>query len=308
MFISLRNNYFFRLLASLFFYWPLYILTKLIKRNKKIWLITCPYGFSDNSKYFYLYYYKYLRKKKNIRLIWFSQKKEETFLLRKLGFKDIATKYSLKGIWLSLRAKVYISSSGLEGFYKFLSGNVYIVNLWHGIGIKNLGLKGEIEPTVRKILSAPLSKIIYPSFYRKSNLFLTTSHLMKNHFMECFNLDESNVFISDYPRCLPLTMEKESLIKHIQLYENKDFNNLVYKIKRFCKAFIYMPTWRDDNPNIFEEEKINWNKINTDLKLKNYILLVKLHPLQSTNTLNNYSNIIILNSTIDVYPLLNYTD
>lgn len=304
----IRNSVFIRFFYSVFFYWPLYFFSGFFKRNKKIWLITCHHGFVDNSKYFYILYHDYLKSNYDIDLIWLAHKREDKNKLNKLGFKNVVLKNTIKGIFFSFVSKVYISSYGIDGFFQPFSRNAFLVNLWHGVGIKNMKFKGEVEPLIDKVLSTPLSKIIYPTVYTKYDFFLSTSELMTDHFSECFGMNENSFFVSEYPRCKLLTMPKEELKFFIEKYEAEETIKLINDISSHDKAFIYMPTWRDNNPDFLTAAGIDWQVVNKVLVSKKYALILKLHPSCKTIGLKDYSNIFVLNPKIDIYPILSFTD
>ncbi len=306
--LFIRKNRLLKLLYIIFIYWPLYFFSGVFKRNNKTWLITCHHGFVDNSKYFYLFYHDYLNSNYHVNLTWLAHKKEDKETLNKLGFKHVVLKRSIRGVYLSLIAKVYISPYGIEGFYQSISKNALLVNLWHGVGIKNMKFKGEIEPLIEKILSTPFSKILYPSVYRSYDLFLSTSELMTDHFSECFAMNKRNFFISEYPRCKPLVMTENDLQSFIEKYEPESTVKLAKKITSYNQCFIYMPTWRDDNPDFLTQVGIDWEAINITLSNRNYLLIIKVHPSCATKGLSEHSNILVLNPKIDVYPILSLTD
>ena len=52
-----------------------------------------------------------------------------------MGF-EAYLKYSLKGLYHSLTAHVYVFTYHSKDINFFTSGNVRKINLWHGVGIK----------------------------------------------------------------------------------------------------------------------------------------------------------------------------
>ena len=289
-----------------FIYWPLYFLSGFIKRNPNLWLISSYNNFSDNSKYFYLFNKTYLKEKYNINLVWLAQNKISNFNFKSV--EKIVYKKTLKGLYYNLIASVYISSFNSLEFINELSRKVYKVNLWHGVGIKNLNFKSTVEPLARKVIKSKISKYLYPKIYIKSNLFLSTSHLMTNHFSECFRLEKKHFYISEYPRCKPLLMEKNELELFINKNEFSDTIVFIQKLKKFTSVFIYMPTWRDLNPNFIIDIGINWEEINNILVSRNFCLILKAHPASNIDGLNSFSNIFLPDKKLDIYPLLPYTD
>ena len=71
-----------------------------------------------------------------------------------------------------------------------------------------------------------------------------------------------------------------------------------------------MPTFRDDQHDFIKQAGFNFDKLNKILKEKNSILLLKLHPATRIGNVDfgNFSNLILLDKKIDIYPLLPSTD
>lgn len=297
-----------RFLYMLIIYWPLFFVSGLVKRDEEIWLISCQHGFIDNPKYFYIYYHDYLKSNYNIQLFWLASTQNQFDHLVSLGFKNVVLKKTFKGFFLCLKAKIYLTSYGFHEFFQLCSKGAYVVNLWHGVGIKNIVFKGDVEPLVKKALAVPFSKLIYPSLYRKYDLFLSTSDLMVEHFSECFVMNKDKFFISDYPRCKPLTMSASELQHFIDAFESDNIKKLASMLCTYNKVFIYMPTWRDSNPGFLTEVDIDWIAINEALRIDRNVLILKIHPACSVSGLNNYSNIILLDRALDIYPILPFTD
>ena len=65
-------------LISLFLGYPLLLLSYLIPRSKRKWVLGYKVGFTDNVKYLYRYLYKY---EKTVIPIWISSNKSEIFFL-----------------------------------------------------------------------------------------------------------------------------------------------------------------------------------------------------------------------------------
>lgn len=305
--IWLKQSALVRGLYFLVMYWPFYLLSRLFPRFNKIWLISSYNGFVDNSKYFYINNHAQLKEKHGVRLIWLAHQKAHAQDILDAGFIDVVEKKTLRGVFYSIISKVNISSGGFDDFYTAISGSAFHACLWHGVGIKNMGFKSTTGPVVFKINSR-FGKIIYPLIYRKYDLFLSTSPLMTDHFSECFALSKNKLCIDIYPRCAPLKMSKSNLADFIEKHEPSRTKNLTDVFLKYKNIFIYMPTWRDINPDFLLNSSIDWVGINAVLKSNNYLLLLKPHPASNVLGLQEFSNILLLDSRQDIYPILPYTD
>lgn len=304
---KLKRLLFIQLVYITIFFWLPYTLSGFFIRNKKIWLISSPHGFEGNPKYFYLFYSQFLEKEFNIKLYWLTQSEDQKNDILNLGVKKAVFKNSLSGLFFSLIAKVHISSHGTWKTNSHLSKNMILVNLWHGIGIKNMKFKSQVDHEGKQKIETRLSRYRYPDLYRKYDLFLSTSELMTEHFAKCFRMKKSNFFISEYPRCKLFSMSEGELVHHIKSVEQEQIVDIIADLKKFDNVFIYMPTWRDTNPNFLANLDINWEGINMSLINKNNFLIVKAHPQSNADFLKQFSHITVLDPTIDVYPFLPFT-
>lgn len=288
-------------------YWFPYLLSGFSVRSKKRWLISSPYGFEGNSKYFYLFYSQVLKEKYDVELYWLAQSSEQKNALIKQGVKKVVIKNTFGGYFLSFVAKVHISSHGTWCTNSHLSKNQLLVNLWHGIALKNMRFSSSVELS-RLPVNAKFSKFRFPDLYRKYDLFLSTSDIVTKHFVKCFQSPEINFFISEYPRCKLLTMDRNDLYTHIKKNESKEIISHIHDLENFDVVFIYMPTWRDNNPKFLNSYEINWKEINNSLSKNNFLLLIKLHPQSEADFLKQFSHIKVIEPKTDIYPLLPFTD
>lgn len=288
-------------------YWLPYLLSGFSIRSKKIWLISSPYGFEGNSKYFYLFYSQILKEKYDIELYWLAQSSEQKNVIINHGVGKVIVKDSFSGYLLTFFAKVHISSHGTWCTNSHLSKKQLLVNLWHGIALKNMRFASSVELS-RLPVNAKFSKFRFPDLYRKYDLFLSTSDVVTKHFSKCFDLPEINFFVSEYPRCKLLTMGRNDLYTHIKKNESKEIISYINDLEKFDTVFIYMPTWRDNNPKFLDSYEINWKEVNKSLSKKNFLLLVKLHPQSEVDFLMQFSHIKVIDPKMDIYPLLPFTD
>ncbi|MGJ7131455.1 CDP-glycerol glycerophosphotransferase family protein [Morganella morganii] len=298
-----------KLLNYILFLYPLFFISKLIKRNNNLWVIGSKNNFSCNSKYFYLNFYS-KNNYSNITLIWITPNKKLYMKLKSKGYK-VAYKYSIKGLYYLLKSRVYITSYGSQYDLSYwTSGGVFLVYLWHGIGIKNINYSST-TPVMLKIYHSKkiIDIIAYSSYREKPNLFISTSDFMNQHFSKAFNIPLCNIITSIYPRCSIFNMSNQKIIQSLELLELHQEIYLFKKSKEYKNTIFYMPTWRDNNSNFMELAIPNYTMLNDTLKKTNSLFIIKLHP--NTNIAEfkkDYSNIIIIKGDIDPYPILAITD
>lgn len=281
---------------------PLYGLSFLVPRNRDKWVVGNDSGFNNNSKYFFIHAKTILNKEK---CYWISRNRHSIEKIRTLGFKAYKP-WSAKGLFHLLTASVYVYDTYVSSLNFWTSGGAKCVNLWHGVGIKNIEFKSRLAPYRQQSFSAWLR---CPGRYVRPDLFLSTSPLMTAHFSECFRIPPSRCIEAGYPRCEIFKMSRKELLQHIRRFEDSETLNVIERIGRSDKTIIYMPTWRDKNTEFLVESGIDLGKLDELMKTKNELFIFKVHPYTNFRfDGSRYENIIVLDNRTDIYPLLPFTD
>ena len=187
--------------------------------------------------------------------------------------------YTLNGIIYWLRARYIVIDHGTTDI-PFSHSLDYrrrrIVNVWHGIPLKNLGyrIKGQDE------FSLELEFEKYDSMICSSTL---DSLAMKS----CFKKTEKSMWLTGLPRNDFLLFSEDQISKDLK----KGLQWLDDKMEQKSMV-LYMPTWRDNvdyNPKFSEEEIA---KLKSLLESNNAILGIKIHPNAPSI---NFSSLPIIN-------------
>jgi CDP-glycerol glycerophosphotransferase (TagB/SpsB family) len=282
--------------------YPLYFISFLFRRDKNKWVFGSYVGFAGNAKYFFIDVVCNLKGKK---CYWIAQTKEEMEYVRRLGFLSFY-KWGISGIYHLLTAHKYIFTNGITELNFWTSGNTKSINLWHGVGIKSLGFMLEKRSIFRKIISG----IVHPYFLNRLRLFLSTGPLMNAHFKKSFRITDKECFEGMYPRCLIFGWEKNKLIDFVRKYEPESTLSLIKKMEGFDFVCLYMPTWRDNQSDFIRNSDFDFSALNDVMVRKNGLFLLKLHPgsFLKLGSIPNYSNVQIVDTNTDVYPILPFTD
>lgn len=299
---------FFKLIVKRLLVSPLYLLSYIIPRNQKIWVIgSYGGGYNDNSKYFFIYLNEN-KDKLGITPIWISNNSLTVFDLRNKRYKAYK-KWSLLGVSYSLIAKVYIYSAYVGDINTWTSGNAIKINLWHGIPLK------KIEFDIKKGILAPifngglLSRIKYFVHYIRPDFVLSTSNKTSELFASSFRVHKSQCLPFGYPRNTLLVSSEEDVWDFINKYEPLYTKEIVNKINGFSRVYVYMPTWRDSGDDFFSKAFPDLVKLNKKLRLENGLLIIKAHAatiVEKNDT--SYSNIIFFENNADIYPILALSD
>jgi CDP-glycerol glycerophosphotransferase (TagB/SpsB family) len=279
----------------------LLLISYLTIRNKYKFILGCHTGFMDNPKYLYFE----LLKNKNVKAFWYAKNNNEFQKLKKKGL-PVVYKHRLKGLYHLLTAGTYVCSHILrDELCEWTTGNVEIVVLWHGVGIKELESKTSKPSLYRSVMD---NYILH--HHIKASSFLVTSDEMATFFGKYKQSPPNTLFFGSYPRCDFLKKGKTEIINHLMTIKDDQTINVIELIKKYSKVYIYMPTWRDNNQNFIEYSGFNSEQLNEALKENNSLFILKLHPNTNVNLveLSSYSNFLVLDKFIDIYPILPFTD
>lgn len=292
---------------------PLYWLSFLYPRNKRIWLFGSTFGkrFADNPKYLYLYMSQHKNKHK-IRPIWISHDREIVKLLNKHGYEAYYC-HSFQGILMALRGKVYLFDNYSKDINFWQSGTALKINLWHGIPLKKIQADNVFDnfrnPKNKweKFKNFPRNL----SDEKPSHYILATSSFLRPIFSSAFNT--RNVLISGYPRNDVLIANKRGckFIKNLlTLEERREVSYIKKLLKTDCdKMALYMPTFRESEMKFFDV--IDIDSFQKFLESNNILFCVKLHPkskLRKRFSEINSKNIFIIEADTDPYVFLGLSD
>lgn len=271
--------------------YPLYFISGFIPRNKNIWVFGSFGIFNDNSRYLYQYVLK--NPQLGIRAIWISDKKQSVIEANKYG--EAYNKNSLKGLYYSLFAKVYIFSAYVSDINFFTSRNAITVNLWHGIPLKKIEFDITTKPLVNIFREASLfEKLNNPAVRIKYDFILSPSQYIADYsFKSAFRVKDENIIIAEYPRVSYLK-ECEPLSEY----------------QKYTRVFLYVPTWRDDGNNFLEEAQFDFTQLNTLMKQYNAIFLMKFHAATKIDNIDFslYENLKLLPNNIDPIRIMKTSD
>lgn len=275
-------------------------------RNKRKWVFGSNMGYTGNAKHLFIHTYE--NYKEDIKVCWITDKKDEVKQLNSIG-KPVAYKWSLKGILHCLTAKVYFYNSYVSDINEYTFGNVIRFNLWHGVALKHIE-RTKKKPDNKYISKNPLIKFRYFRFLIKPTFVLTSSPMETELFARSFAVRQDQCIESVYPRNEVLKMGLSDIKRYVEQNEfSPELKFIIDKVEGYDHCIIYMPTWRDSGRNFLEEIDLDLHKLNEVLKEINGWMLFKLHPATKLDIdLNCLTNITLLDSKVDIYPLLPLTD
>lgn len=290
---------------------PVYVFSFLVPRSKNIWVFGCTFGkrFSENPRYLYLYVSQ--NETDCVRPIWISHNKKIVAFLQEHGYESYYY-HSWKGVWYSLRAKVYIFDNYSKDIDFWLSGGAVKINLWHGSGNKktnhdNIFDKTRHPQNAWEKWGTWLRRL---SDEKPNHYTLATSDAMAQIFTSAFATDLKHIMVEGYPRNDLLFEKKESHITNLCTPAEQELLCKIEKLQaQKQKIAAYMPTFRDSEKVFFDV--MDLEIFNDFLQRQNITVITKLHPkskLKREFEKINYSNILNADAEIDIYSFLKKVD
>lgn len=257
----------------------LYLISFIFVRNKRIWVFGSYGEFNDNSRYFFLY----LLGNASVTPIWIAKNKKEYKEVLKYS-SNCYMRFSLKGIYYSLRGGVYIYSSYVSDINFITSGGTFKVNLWHGIPLKKIEFDIKSGETAVVFDGSIKSRILYPRVYITPDILLSPCDFVSSYsFKRAFRVNDEEILVNTYPRVLNLLEKNKTYVK---------------KDDKFI--FLYAPTWRDIGGDFFSHSNLSLYEIDEFCLKNNCIFMIKLHSNTEINADGkNYKNIKILDTKMD---------
>ena len=260
--------------------------------------------FADNSKYLYIYACEHVKSRKSV---WLSADKRTVKRVRDLGLCAYHV-YSLQGIWYALRAKYWFVNSYSSDILFCLAGNATLVNLWHGVpqkAIEFLITEGELR---KRYVEKRFWDVFYhPASFRCPDYISSTTAFFDDIFSRAFRITKDRCLHVGCPRNEILLYPRGEVLSFVAKYETKETLEFIKKLQQYKGVYVYMPTWRDSQADIFANG-FDLERLNQTLLDRGGVMLMKPHPNTKIDTEKEYSNLLFINNTLDIYPILPFTD
>lgn len=279
-----------------------------VRKKKRVAFGSFKNAFNDNAKYLFIYFCQH---RKDTDAVWLSLSKKTMAEVNTMGLKAYYT-LSLKGIWHALTSKYWFFNAYTSDIMFAFSGGATCVNLWHGVGLKRIEFNVRSGALAERYQKRKFKEVFYhPEAFRKPDWVLTSTPFQTKMFAPAFRIAEDRCLELGYPRNEILVVPEQQRQAFIAQYEPESAQNLISNLRQkgYYKIFIYMPTWRDSQRELFVQS-FDLDKMNSILQSQNSLLLLKPHPnvFIDEAAFANYSNVMLVDAKTDVYPILPYTD
>ncbi|WP_223625971.1 CDP-glycerol glycerophosphotransferase family protein [Microbacterium sp. EST19A] len=256
---------------------PLYAIgrmgTFLVPRGRR-WVFGCGAGIGDGA----LALQRYAADTGHDTL-WLTSSAREDQDAAALGIRTLR-KSGLRGWWATARASVLVVTHGLGDVNRYANGGAFVVQLWHGIPLKRIGLDSPATTQVPNVPGAPLLRRVVGLLYRgaaqRIRVLPAASHRSRGRLESAFGLGDDRVVVTGEPRVDVLSAGS---IEERRAAASALLGRVLGDLPPGARTILYAPTWRDGAEDPAVPSASEWVRIIRMLKENDAVLLVRSHPL-----------------------------
>ncbi len=266
-----------RKLASIPLYAAGRLATLLIPRTRDAWVFGCAVGIADGALELWS-----VAAEHGVRAVWLVANAREEADAAARGIRTVR-KSSLRGFWRTARARVVVVTHGFGDVDRYAVSGAFVVQLWHGIPLKRIGLDSPetLRPPAR--LPRPVGVLVrrglagmYRAAAQRIDVLPAASHLVRARLESAFGLPDERVPVTGEPRVDVLSRGEPAVRRSAA---RARIDEATGPLDPRSRLVLYAPTWRDGEPDPAIPDVAQWRAIVDTLDRHDAVLLVRSHPL-----------------------------
>lgn len=260
---------------------PLYALgraaTLVVPRTSDVWVFGSAVGLADGGLALQRF-----AADRGERTLWLTGSAGEGAEARRLGIRSVA-KHSLRGFWATARARVIVITHGFGDVNRYAATGGVIVQLWHGIPLKRIGLDAAVTTASPLPFARGIAPRVLGALYRRTQhrirVLPAASELVRGRLESAFGLDTRRVPVTGEPRTDTLS---QGTAADRRLAARARLGALLADapgVGGYTPIVLYAPTWRDGAPDPAPPTGVELAGLQTLLAETGAVLLVRSHHL-----------------------------
>lgn len=261
---------------------PLYaagrLLTLLVPRSRDEWVIGSAVGIGDGALALWE-----VAAADGRSPVWLVASKREATDAAARGIR-VVPKRSLQGLWRTARARVVVVTHGFGDVNRYAVSGAFVVQLWHGIPLKRIGVDspetlrvpGAVAATPAVGAVRALLRTMYRGAARRIRVLPAASHLVRGRLESAFALPDASVPVTGEPRVDVLS---RGTADDRRVGARAAIGRAVPRVEPSSRYVLYAPTWRDGAGDPAVPTAEEWSQIVEVLRRHDATLLVRSHPL-----------------------------
>ncbi len=253
---------------------PLYVagrlLTALVPRSRELWVFGCAVGVTDGALALWRF-----AAARGARTLWLVADATQERDAERLGIPS-ARKDSVRGLWATARARVIVVTHGFGDVQRYAVTGALIVQLWHGIPLKRIGLDSSETTRAGSTVARRVLAVLYRRTTRQISLLPAASHLVRGRLETAFGLPDARLPVTGEPRVDVLSRGSAEERRHAA---RAALDEACGRPLGGTRVILYAPTWRDGEPDPAVPDAGEWDAITAALDRLDAMLLIRSHPL-----------------------------
>lgn len=267
-----------RKLAALPLYAAGRMLTALVPRSRDEWVFGSGAGVSDGA----LALWQRIAGERH-RALWLVGSEREARDAAQRGIPH-AWKHSPRGLWRTARARVIVVTHGFGDVNRYAVTGGFVVQLWHGIPLKRIGLDspetlrlpGSLARLPGAALARRLLRAMYRGAVRRIDVLPAASHLVRGRLESAFALADAHVPVTGEPR-VDVLSQGDPAARRAQARDA--LASYAGPLDPATRLVLYAPTWRDGEADPAIPSEGEWAAVLEVLEREDAVLLLRSHPL-----------------------------
>lgn len=261
---------------------PLYaagrLLTLVVPRSRDQWVFGCGVGIGDGALALW-----HEAVADGRTPVWLVSSDREA---RDAAVRGIPTvrKGSPRGLWRTARAGVIVVTHGFGDVNRYAVSGAFVVQLWHGIPLKRIGLDSpetlRVPTMIARTPAAPvlrgLLRAMYRGAARRIRILPAASHLVRGRLESAFALADARVPVTGEPRVDVLS---RGAVDERRADARAAIGRAAPRADPSARYVLYAPTWRDGAADPAVPTDAEWARIIEMLTRHDATMLVRSHPL-----------------------------
>ncbi|WP_404433568.1 CDP-glycerol glycerophosphotransferase family protein [Microbacterium lacus] len=272
-----------RKLAALPLYAAGRLVTAVIPRSRDEWVVGCGAGIGDGA----LALWETAIQREGHRGLWLVSNAREATDAAARGI-PFAYKNSLRGFWRTTRARVVVVTHGFGDVNRYAVSGAFIVQLWHGIPLKRIGLDSpetlRLPSVIGRLPVAGILRRLLSGMYavaaRRIRVLPAASDLVRGRLESAFSLPSECVPVSGEPRVDVLS--RGTLLAR-RSAARAEVDRIAGPVDPASRLVLYAPTWRDGEIDPAIPNPQEWFALIEVLTRHDAVILVRSHPLGAGN-------------------------
>ncbi|WP_243074607.1 CDP-glycerol glycerophosphotransferase family protein [Microbacterium sp. SS28] len=261
---------------------PLYaagrLATLVVPRTSDEWVFGCAVGIADGALALWD-----VARAHGHPAVWLVENDRQARDAAARGIPSIP-KHSLRGFWRTARARVVVVTHGFGDANRYAVTGAFVVQLWHGIPLKRIGLDSPetLRPPaalgrgILSLIARRILRIAYRRAAQRIGVLPAASHAVRGRLESAFALPDARVPVTGEPRVDVLSRASPA---ERRAAARQRLDAAAGPLDASARIVLYAPTWRDGEPDPAVPSADEWRGIVEVLQRHDAVLLVRSHPL-----------------------------